>query len=55
MQMKYARRCIVLAIVAAAAIWSGCSPKKVEPLKTVAIEDGTIDPAEWGKVYPTAV
>lgn len=52
MQLKYARRCIVLVMVAATAIWSGCSPKRVEPLKTVAIEDGTIDPAEWGKVYP---
>lgn len=52
MQMKYVRSCSVLAILAATAIWSGCSPKKVEPMKTVAIEDGTIDPAEWGKVYP---
>lgn len=52
MQMKYMRRLTVLAILVTTAIWSGCSPKKVEPLKTVAIEDGTIDPAEWGKVYP---
>ena len=53
MQMKYVRRFTVLAILAATGIWSGCSPKKVEPLKTVAIEDGTVDPAEWGKVYPS--
>jgi nitrite reductase (cytochrome c-552) len=52
MQIKFVRRFTVLAILAATGIWSGCSPKKVEPMKTVAIEDGTIDPAEWGKVYP---
>lgn len=52
MSMNYAKSCTVLVILAATTIWSGCSPKKVEPMKTVAIEDGTIDPAEWGKVYP---
>ncbi|BEH08965.1 ammonia-forming cytochrome c nitrite reductase subunit c552 [Geobacter sulfurreducens subsp. ethanolicus] len=52
MQMKHTRGYAVLAILVATAVWSGCSPKKVEPMKTVAIEDGTIDPAEWGKVYP---
>jgi len=29
-----------------------CSPPKPEPVKTVTIPDGTIDPAVWGKVYP---
>jgi nitrite reductase (cytochrome c-552) len=53
MQMKYARRCTVLAVLAAMAIWSGCTQKKVEPMKTAEIADGAIDPAEWGKVYPT--
>ena len=52
MQMNFAGRCTVLAIAAATAIMSGCSPKKVEPLKTAAIADGAIDPAEWGRVYP---
>lgn len=52
MQLKYAQRLTVLAILAATAIWSGCSPKKVEPMKTVAIADGAIDPVEWGRVYP---
>jgi nitrite reductase (cytochrome c-552) len=53
MQMKYAKRCAVVAIVAATAIWSGCTQKKVEPMKTAEIADGAIDPADWGKVYPT--
>ncbi|MDA8412225.1 MAG: ammonia-forming cytochrome c nitrite reductase subunit c552 [Desulfobacteraceae bacterium] len=52
MHKKYAKRCTVLVILAVTTIWSGCTQKKVEPLKTVAIEDGTVDPAEWGKVYP---
>jgi len=29
-----------------------CSPPKPEPVKTVTIPDGTIDPAIWGKAYP---
>ena len=29
-----------------------CSPPKPEPVKTVTIPDGEIDPAVWGKVYP---
>jgi len=52
MQMKYAKRCTVLALLAATAIWSGCTQKKVEPMRTSEIADGAIDPAEWGKVYP---
>jgi nitrite reductase (cytochrome c-552) len=31
----------------------GCSPQESKPVKTVVIPDGTIDPAEWGKAYPT--
>lgn len=30
----------------------GCEPKKPEPVKTVTIPDGEIDPAIWGKAYP---
>ena len=52
MQMKSLRRCTVLAILAAMAVWSGCTQNKVEPMKTAEIADGAIDPAEWGKVYP---
>ncbi|MHC1710766.1 MAG: ammonia-forming cytochrome c nitrite reductase subunit c552 [Solidesulfovibrio sp.] len=29
-----------------------CSPPKPEPVKTVTIPDGEIDPAVWGKAYP---
>ena len=29
-----------------------CSPPKPEPVKTVVIPDGEIDPAVWGKAYP---
>jgi nitrite reductase (cytochrome c-552) len=32
---------------------SGCSPKKAEPVKTVQIPEGEVDPAVWGKAYPT--
>ena len=53
MQMKYAKRCTVLALLAATAIWSGCTQNKVEPMNKAEIADGTMDPAEWGKVYPT--
>jgi nitrite reductase (cytochrome c-552) len=52
MQMKYAKRCAVLAILATTVVWSGCTQKKVEAMKTTEIADGAIDPAEWGKVYP---
>jgi len=31
----------------------GCAPQESKPVKTVVIPDGTIDPAEWGKAYPT--
>jgi len=52
MQMKNLKRCTVLAILAATAIWSGCTQKKVEPMTASQIADGAIDPADWGKVYP---
>lgn len=31
----------------------GCPPPKTEQVKVVAIADGEIDPAQWGKAYPT--
>jgi nitrite reductase (cytochrome c-552) len=31
---------------------TGCEPPKPEPVKTVTIPDGEIDPAIWGKAYP---
>jgi len=30
----------------------GCQPSKPEPVKTVTIPDGTVDPEIWGKAYP---
>jgi nitrite reductase (cytochrome c-552) len=30
----------------------GCAPQKPEPVKTVTIPDGAIDPEVWGKAYP---
>lgn len=52
MQIKYAKRCAVLGIVAATAIWSGCTRHNVEPMHKPDISEGEIDPAVWGKVYP---
>ena len=31
----------------------GCPPPKAEQVKAVKIADGEIDPAQWGKAYPT--
>lgn len=53
MEKKVLKRCAALALLAATAIWGGCTQNKVEPMKASAIADGAIDPAEWGKVYPT--
>jgi nitrite reductase (cytochrome c-552) len=33
------------------ALW-GCQPPKAEPVRTVDIPDGTIEPTVWGKAYP---
>jgi len=52
MQRKNLKRFVVVAMLAAVAVWSGCSQNKVEPMKASEIPDGAIDPAEWGKVYP---
>ena len=52
MQMRNLKRCTVLAMLAAAAVWSGCTQNKVEPMKAAEIADGAVDPADWGKVYP---
>lgn len=50
--MKVLKASAVLALVSLVAAGFGCAPKKVEPVKTAAITDGTVDPAQWGKVYP---
>ena len=61
MQSNQAGRCTVLVMVALTALWSGCTQKKVETIASTqaqakaqlaGIPDGTVDPAQWGKVYP---
>ncbi len=52
MKMRYAKRCSMLVMLAATALWSGCTQHKVEPMTQAEIADGAIDPADWGKVYP---
>lgn len=52
MKMKVWNSIAVFALLAAVAVLTGCSPEKPEPVKTGVIADGTIDPAQWGKVYP---
>ena len=46
----------VIATLMAAALFgfmtTACAPAKVEPVKTVVIPDGTVDPEIWGKAYP---
>lgn len=44
--------CIGLVMVSCMILSGGCAPDKTEPVKTVTIEDGTIDPEIWGKAYP---
>lgn len=39
-------------LIATAFALFACSPPKSEPVKTVSIPDGEIDPAVWGKAYP---
>lgn len=50
--MKMLQICAMLALVAVVTIGAGCAPKKAEAVKTAVIPDGTVDPAQWGKVYP---
>lgn len=39
-------------LVAFAVVVAGCEPSKPQPVKTVNIPDGEIDPEVWGKAYP---
>jgi nitrite reductase (cytochrome c-552) len=50
--MKLLQGCIVLALIAILTAGYGCVPRKPEPFRIAEIPDGTIDPAQWGKVYP---
>jgi nitrite reductase (cytochrome c-552) len=38
-------------LIALVALYA-CAPSKVEPVKTVSIPDGEINPAVWGQAYP---
>lgn len=42
----------VSGVAALPAIW-GCAPQKAEPVRAVQIADGDIEPANWGKAFPT--
>jgi nitrite reductase (cytochrome c-552) len=46
---------LMIALSAAATLFAlgGCAPEKAQPVKTVQIPDGEIDPEIWGKAYPT--
>jgi nitrite reductase (cytochrome c-552) len=39
-------------VLAATLVLSGCQPPKSQPVKTVKIAEGEIDPEKWGKAYP---
>jgi len=46
------KRFAALAVGSVLAFGAGCAPKKAEPVRTSEIAEGTVDPAQWGKVYP---
>lgn len=53
--MKCSKRVAAILLVCFLAGWFAlisCAPQKPEPVKTVSIPDGEIDPAVWGKAYP---
>jgi nitrite reductase (cytochrome c-552) len=59
MQRTLGRTCTaIITLLAATALWSGCTQKKVDQMepaptaKATQVADNVIDPAEWGKVYP---
>lgn len=42
----------IAATVAASSLWGGCTPQKTPPVNAAAIDDGVVNPEEWGKLYP---
>jgi nitrite reductase (cytochrome c-552) len=52
--MRNVKTMLILAfvVVGGSLLWFSCAPSKPEPVKTVAIADGEMDPANWGKAYP---
>ena len=54
MAQKHVPLQVVLFAIAVGLLASyGCSPPKAEQVQPVQIADGEIDPAQWGKAYPT--
>jgi len=53
--MKRANVSLMLSVFVSAAslLLVGCQPPKSEPVKTVIIPANEVDPAVWGKAYPT--
>ncbi len=49
---KYVLSFLVLGSLVGWVILVSCAPQKTEPVKTVTIADGEIDPAVWGKAFP---
>lgn len=49
---KYILHFLVVISLVGWVILVSCAPQKPEPVKTVTIADGEIDPAVWGKAYP---
>jgi len=60
MQIRYAKVCAIMAMLAATSIWGGCTQKSVESVGGEGVAAGgaidpaysTVDPVPWGKVYP---
>lgn len=51
--MKRARVLLIALAAALGLLTAGCQQPKSEPVKTVSIPDKEMDPAVWGKAYPT--
>jgi nitrite reductase (cytochrome c-552) len=51
--MNKSRVLLTMCALVAAASMLGCSPQKSEPVKPVTIPANEVDPAVWGKAYPT--
>jgi nitrite reductase (cytochrome c-552) len=53
--MKTDRKLVILGmavVLAGLLLLMTCSPPKPEPVRTGTIQDGELDPAKWGQVYP---
>lgn len=50
---KYLAMALLAAFITMTLFLYGCPPPKSEPVRPVKIAEGEIDPAVWGKAYPT--